>query len=170
MNRKDNIVFRRTKLPKKIQTQNAFTQTHISCKPLLSYELKGIEDDAREKSVERLKRRGENRVNNAPISKADESKVSQKPRESDKGAANQRLRHQELRAKQNNRRREDERRDQLFPERPKRRRSRSASKDRKRPRRSRSRSRERRRDRNHERKSPEKPSRNPVILASVVER
>lgn len=162
--RKDNICFRRKINPhNNVQTHTIATQSHISCKPKALYELKRILDEPHEKPAERIQRRDENHTSN-PFSKPKEhveSKVNSKIGQSDKNGEhryqsrnvtdynNSRGKHV------NQRSRDDERRDQVNAERPKRRRSRSLSKERKRVRRSRSH--ERRRERIvHERHSPDK--------------
>lgn len=173
---------RRDKLQKNVQTHNAGTQSQITCKPFVMYELKRVDDIPTDKLPERNYRRDENPTFN-PFAKSKENnndnKVNHKTRDcfvekngNHRHQPSTQSRQQDdhnLRGKHvNQRSRDDERRDQSNAERLKRRRSRSASKDRKRVRRSRrceqQQQQERRRDRNnHDRKSPEKTSSNLVI-------
>lgn len=173
--RKDNICFRRTARPqRKIQTFDMGTQSSISCRPFLCYELKKSDDQLDKMTELRNHRRDENHTSN-PFSlktkEHNEIKVNHRNAEKD-GNHRHQSRHQDdynsSRVKHANQRsKEDERREQLNVERSKRKRSRSQSKERKRSRRSRSRSsnRSHRRDRNaHEPNSPDKASRNQVCL------
>ncbi|XP_055311070.1 TRAF3-interacting protein 1-like [Sitodiplosis mosellana] len=174
---KDNILFRRRdKLHKNVQIHNFGTQSQITCKPFVVYELKRVDDAPKERLIEQNHRRDENQASN-PFAKSKENDIENKSNHKSRECfaeknGNHRhqptppqTRHQDeynLRGKSATQRsRDDERREQSNVERSKRRRSRSASKDRKRARRSRSREQQRRRDRNnHERNSPEKISRN----------
>lgn len=189
--RKDDICFRRRKV-KNCETKHAATQSKISCKPFLLYEIKSIENDAIEKPAEKNSRHDENHKQNnsntntnpfAPKSKENhEIKANNFVRNLDKDLAHrhQSARHQDdqssqdnrsLRSKHNNHRsKENECREQNNVERPKRKRSQSVSKDHKRMRRSRSRSREcPKRDKELNvpaRDSPEKVSRSTVCIFS----
>ncbi|XP_031627408.1 arginine/serine-rich coiled-coil protein 2 [Contarinia nasturtii] len=171
---KDNIIFRRKhNMQRNLQTRSSATQSQITCKPFIPYELVEIDLDARDKSMERSHRRNDNQRSNPFASKSNndncnENKVNPKSREIcvDKNHRQQFRDDYSTRGKHSNQRsRNDERREQLNVERPKRRRSRSLSKERKRARRSRSRSRsrshaERRLRRRNERNSPDKGTRN----------
>lgn len=158
-----------------MQTYEMGTQSSITCKPFITYELKKI-DDQLDKLTDRNHRRDENHANNPFSLKAKEHseiRVNQRNAEKD-GNHRHQSRHQDdynsSRAKHaNQRNKEDERREQTNIERSKRKRSRSQSKDRKRSRRSRSRSRSpnrsHRRDRNApDQSSPDKATRNQVCL------
>lgn len=187
---------RRDKLKKNVQTNSIGTQSQITCKPFLVYELKRVDVDAPREvtretaAVERNHRlRGDENQTNNPFAKSKENNNENKANHKTtreyfaekngnhrQAPSSQQLRHQDdynLRGKHMNQRSRDgdERtRDQSNVERSKRRRSRSGSpsKDRKRARRSRSREQQQRRHRNnHERSSPEKPSRNQVIFVDL---
>lgn len=167
--RKDNILFRRTKV-KRVPCENIGTQSQITCRPNAFYELKRVDDESQDKSVERNHRRDENHTNSNPFSKSKElveTKTNQRANHVEKNGDH---RHQSRNASDHNnvrgkhcnlRNKDDDRRDQSNVDRNKRRRSRSLSKDRKRARRSRS----RRRERNaHERHSPDKSSQTQVCF------
>lgn len=162
---------------KNIELKDAITQSTISCKPSLSYELKRVDDEPScEKPIERTHRRDENLKNhtNNPFSSKSKENHDIKTnhlKNPDKNSSHRNhSRHQDdhnsLRSKQSNHRpKENERREPVDVEqRSKRRRSPSASKDHKRARCSRSKSRSKRdRERNvHGRNSPQKVSRNSV--------
>lgn len=172
--RKDDICFRRKRV-KNAELRDAITQSKISCKPFLQYELKSVENDSNENH--------KNHTTTNPFSSKSkenhEIKANHHLRNLDKNSSHrhQSSRHQDvehssqddrsLRSKHNNHRpKESERREQNDVERTKRRRSPSVSKDHKRMRRSRSRSRDhakRDRERNvAERSSPDKVSRSLV--------
>lgn len=174
--RRDDFCFRRRK-PPNVQTRETFIQTAITCKPFSCYELKRVDDETSDKSIERNHRRDENPAKNPFSSKLKENneiKSTQRNTDKNNGGHRNQTRHQDehnsLRGKHTNQRsKDDERRsrdEQLSVDRSKRKRSRSLSKDRKRARRSRSRSRSRprrERERNaHERDSPVRTSRNQV--------
>lgn len=186
--RKDDICFRRKKV-RSVASNDATTQSKISCKPLLLYELKCVENDPIEKLTERNNQRHEenhkNHTTNPFQMKPKENheiKTNNHLRNLDKNSSHrhQTSRHQDdhsiqvddrsLRSKHNNHRPKEnnERREQNDIERTKRRRSPSTSKDHKRMRRSRSRSRDRsKRDRErnaNERNSPDKVSRSLVCI------
>lgn len=155
------------------------TQSRISCKPFLLYELKCADNnESCEKSTERNNRHDENHKTNPFVSKSKENYdvKTNHLRNLDKNSSHRhQSRHQDdhisLRSKHNNHHRpkDNERREQMNDvERTKRRRSPSVSKDHKRMRRSRSRSRSRpKRDRERnviERNSPDKTSHNSVSI------
>lgn len=158
---------RKDKLRKNVHSFG--TQTQITCKPFMVYELKRTDDAPKERLFER---RDENQSSN-PFAKSKENNIenksNHKPREfvAEKNGNHRHHDEYDLRVKlANPRSRDDERREPSNAERSKRRRSRSTSKDRKRARRSRSREQQQRsrRDRNHyEQNSPERISRNQVI-------
>lgn len=173
--RKDDICFRRKKV-KNVEAKDATTQSRISCKPFLNYELKRLDDGEKlcEKPIEPIHvRRDENHTNhtNNPFSlksKENHEIKSSHSKNADKISSHRRpSRHANdqisLHNKHttNHRPKENERREQIDVERSKRKRSPSESKDNKRIRRSRSRSRSKReRKRNaHEKNSPAKVSR-----------
>lgn len=164
---------------KNVESKDSTTQSKISCKPFLLYELKCADNEPSEKSTEHFVRHDENHKNhtNNPFSSKSKENHEIKTnhlRNLDKNSSHRhQSRHQDdhisLRSKHTNHRpKENERREQLDVERTKRRRSPSVSKDHKRMRRSRSRSRSRpKRDRERnvsERSSPEKVSHSSVSI------
>lgn len=167
---------------KSTESKEAITQSIISCKPFISYELKRVHDESCKKSIDRNRRQDESdkdATKNPFASKSKENhdnKTNHLRKLGKSSSHRQQSRHQEvdtcLRSKHTNHRpKENERREQVDGGRSKRRRSPSISKNPKRARRSRSRSRSKRaRERNvYERCSPDKVSSNSVssFLVSI---
>lgn len=168
-----------------IESKDATTQSKISCKPHLLYELKHTDSESSEKSTERNNRLNENHKNHtnnpfASKSKENHDVKTNHLRNLDKNSSHRHQswhqdEHISLRSRHSNHRpKENERHEQINDvERTKRKRSPSVTKEHKRMRRSRSRSRQKRdRDRNviEQNNSPDKVSHSlvSVFLPSIL--